>query len=318
MRSILQTEEIVRVCARIRHLTGFLTGRKGYILEKGKTRSERKIINVCLIVLFCATAVAGERTFYDDAKRGWFWFEKPPVKARKKKRKKVVLTPEYLGNLTAKEFRQLYSRVKDEAVMHPTQQNIHAFLYLTDYMRRKSKDFMYAYQNYILQHPEYDMNRVSGTTSWSWRAAQSLQEEKMKQYIRENANNIGLFFFASAGCRFCEEQAKVLHFLMADYDIAVKTITDNACSNSFPSCSVKPGLFEKFYVQVRPEIVLVYRGEGQVRFAKLSSGLITEERLFKRIYLYLRYFKTGKWEINSLFEEIGGGPPPKLVLREER
>jgi hypothetical protein len=77
-------------------------------------------------------------------------------------------------------------------------------------------------------------------------------------------------------------------------------------------------MFERFKVETTPTIVLVYRDKNRKpRFAGIASGLVTEERLFKRIFLYLRYFKTGKWEINSLFgdEEL---QKKKVVLRGEK
>ena len=312
--------------ARIRLLRRVQREKKGYILKRGRNCLKWKIIAV-LLILISSTAYAEKiKTYYDDAKRGWFWFEDPKKEEKKKKKpeKKLVvnpkvLKPEYLNNLTAEEFRKLYERVKGIAVMNPTEQNIGAVVYLTDFMRQKSLNFAYAYQNYILQHPEYDMNRVSGTTSWSWRKASLEREERMKRYIKLNADDIGLFFFASAGCPFCEEQSKILKFLSADYGIAVKTVTNNVCVPSYPNCSINPVMFERFKVETTPTIVLVYRDKNnQPRFAKIASGLVTEERLFKRIYLYLRYFKTGKWEINSLFDDSELQKEKDLVLRGEK
>ncbi len=298
-------------CVRIWFLREFLTGKKGYILGREKYDFKWKIIAVFLILTTSTVYAEKVKTYYDDAKRGWFWFEDPvkKKKERKKPKKKLVinpeiLRPEYLSNLTAEEFKKLYKRVKGIAVMNPTEQNIGAVVYLTDFMRRKSLNFAYAYQDYILQHPEYDMNRVSGTTSWSWRKASLEKEERMKRYIKLNADNIGLYFFASSGCSFCEEQSKILQFLSIDYGIAIKTVTKDACIPDYPNCSVNPVMFDRFRVEITPTIVLVYRDENnQPKFAKIASGLVTEERLFKRIYLYLRYFKTGKWEINSLFDD---------------
>ena len=312
--------------ARIRLLRRVQREKKGYILKRGRNCLKWKIIAV-LLILISSTAYAEKiKTYYDDAKRGWFWFEDPKKEEKKKKKpeKKLVvnpkvLKPEYLNNLTAEDFRKLYEKVKSIAVMNPTEQNIGAVVYLTDFMRQKSLNFAYAYQNYILQHPEYDMNRVSGTTSWSWRKASLEREERMKRYIKLNADDIGLFFFASAGCSFCEEQSKILKFLSADYGIAVKTVTNNVCVPSYPNCSINPVMFERFKVETTPTIVLVYRDKNnQPRFAKIASGLVTEERLFKRIYLYLRYFKTGKWEINSLFDDSELQKEKDLVLRGEK
>jgi len=78
-------------------------------------------------------------------------------------------------------------------------------------------------------------------------------------------------------------------------------------------------MFERFKVGPTPTIVLVYRDKNnQPKFARIASGLVTEEKLFKRIYLYLRYFKTGKWEINSLFDDEELRRKRKLVLRGEK
>jgi hypothetical protein len=165
------------------------------------------------------------------------------------------------------------------------------------------------------------MNRVSGTTSWSWREASLEKEKRMIDYIKNNIDKIGLYFFASAGCHFCSEQSKIIRFLLADYNIAVKTISNNFCIKEFPFCSVNPAMFEKFKVRTTPSIVLVYKGRNGIKFANVASGLVTEESLVRRIYLYLRYFETGRWEINSLIpdRELKKVPElPQMVLKEGR
>ena len=262
-------------------------------------------------VLLCP---APEGDFYSQRERGWFygmdcrWVEKDKlVKLLKKEGKKAkpssipwkrLTDDRYLGQLTAKQFRELYDRVQGEAIMNPSREKVAAYMHMTDFMRRKALTFAYAVNDYVLDNPQYDVQRRVGTTSWSHRVMSEIRDQERLAYIRSAKDRFGLYLFVFSTCPHCHEQVRLIRDFMMDYGISVMIVAADRCTPDMPNCQVNPGAFGVFKVRVTPTIVMLYRKEdGTPEIQPLAAGLITEEGLVRRIYTYLKYFDTGKWEL---------------------
>ena len=251
--------------------------------------------------------------FYSQRERSWFygadcrWVEKGKLVQKLKEQKRKSRSPipwdklvddRYLSSLRAKEFRDLYDRVQGEAIMDPTREKVAAYMHMTDFMRRKALMFAYAVSDYVLDNPRYDVQRRVGTTSWSWRVMSEVREQERLAYIRNANDRLGLYLFVSSACPHCHEQARVIRDFMMDYGISVMIVAADRCTPDMPNCQVNPEAFRAFKVKVTPTIVMLYRKkDGTPEVQPLAAGLITEEGLVRRVYTYLRYFDTGKWEM---------------------
>ncbi len=96
------------------------------------------------------------------AKRGWWWYEKEPVKAKNKKvKEKTTAAPvptlkdyamKQLWNMPTPQLRALLNAFLDKAVQYPTEQNVKNYYVVLDIVRRKALSFAntaaYVWQKY--------------------------------------------------------------------------------------------------------------------------------------------------------------------------
>jgi hypothetical protein len=197
----------------------------------------------------------------------------------------------YLNGLSASQIRRLLKEVQDYAVMHPTEKNLEAYTKLLDFVRRKSLQFMYAFTAFINSHPDYNVQKNVGTTTWSYRYILVAKEHYVEEYLKRNAGNIGMYFVCDANYPVCFEAAKAVKNLVSK-GIPVVTVAVH-CSSEFPNCVENLRAFKHLGRYV-PSYYLFYRGK-KVKVVPIGQGLITSDRLIFLLYRYAIYEKTGRW-----------------------
>ena len=272
--------------------------------------------------------------FFNSSEWGWFYNEKcitkpldafqekkqQPVPQPQQKSKKLTdqeiirlaTNPRYLNSLTAPEYKKMYERVTDIAVMQPTKDNVAAYMYMTNFTRVKSLIFAHAVTDYTMQNPKYNMIKKLGETSWSYNAYHSQQNDEVKQMIESHKNNLGIIVFIKDGCPYCEKQLPVLNWLQSDYHIDVVAASLNRCpaNTNNIQCMVNPAAFETYNIQYEPTIVLVIRqADGTPKFEPVGVGLTDEVTLVNRIYYFVKgyYQPETKYDNNNLFKLLEEG-----------
>ena len=257
--------------------------------------------------------------FYENGNWGWFYGEEcrwveanvlvqKLTRERKNKAEHSIyreipwdrLTDEkYLSHLTAPEFRRLFSRVREAAVMEPTQQHIAAYTYMTDFMRRKAVKFMYAVDSYLLENPVFDMRR-RGTSGWAHRITIVQEEKDMDSLFHRVSKDAGVYFFVSGGCPYCKKETRMVQWLAADYGFTVITVSRDFCTADYPNCMVRPDLFRSFSIQYTPTIIFIYRHKEKPHIMPVAVGLTTYDIIKNRIYTFLRQIIHGAPENDLL------------------
>ena len=254
------------------------------------------------------------KKFYSYSDWGWFYGDKcvfvplknferkqqiaknstPQPEIKKEDEKKLLqlaTDPKYLNNLSAKEFRELYKKITDLAVMHPTEDKLKAYVYMTNFLRLKSLVFAHSVMDYYQRNSKYYMLKKIGETSWSIKAARAEKKKLGKQLLKEHKNSVGLMAFVKYGCGFCEKQIPVLQWFHADYGTDVLLVSQNSCAfNSNLPCVVNPNAFKAFNVQSIPTILLVVKNKNNSKpqIFPIGVGLTDEMTMFNRITYYLK------------------------------
>jgi conjugal transfer pilus assembly protein TraF len=256
-----------------------------------------------------------DKQYYADKERGWFFREhcRPPQTDEKKETKEELQTQkekakdmpldwervqdtQYLETLTAKEFRELLDRVKEEAVYHPDSAKMLAYLRMQDFMKDKTMTFAYTWRDTLLQHPELDMTVRQPTSNFGAQVRNKIVAKEKRAIMEEIRNNTGLIFFVSNECPYCHEQNKIIDFLRSDYGMTVKTISSNECGPGFGDCAIEPLFFEKFQVKSTPTLIAVFRDDkDRPVFQPISVGIITLDDIVNRLVFYYQYQKNGKY-----------------------
>ena len=253
--------------------------------------------------------------FYSSHNWGWFygkdclWIDK--VKLAKNKYEKQIEkfasekdlekqipwlkinNKQWLATRSIPEFQHYFKILKNIAVIKPTPRNMQAYMSMQDMARRKSVVFAHSMVNFVLDHPEYNMQKNFGSNGWSYRTLKSYHSKVKKKYLSDNSGRVGIYLLIKGNCPYCNQQEKVLNWLSADYNLTTVLVTKDYCpANSKMTCVVDSELSKLFHIKYFPTTVMVYkRSNGKPAFQPVGSGLINEEQLSNRLYYYTKIIK---------------------------
>ena len=229
------------------------------------------------------------KSFYEDRKRGWYWYEKQPEKPKQKKVLKKArhrrlpslkdYTYEQLWNMYPDDFQALLNTFMKKAVQHPTEQNIMDYLIMQDIARRKAAAFTAAFGFVTQTHPELTTSDVYPITTPGRASRTRTILNEVDATIRASANDFALIMFVKPGCQFCEAQAAILKYFTENYDWPIRTI----------DIEQNPNTAARFNVTLVPTILVVGKDSGQ--YLPISVGVISLADLKTRLYRSIRYLR---------------------------
>lgn len=249
--------------------------------------------------------------FFNGERWGWFYDSKcknvplDSLLSREKKENRgrtslrsdnltsLALNPKYLNNLTAEQFREMYKKVTDIAVMHPTEKNIKAYMFMTNFLRLKALVFAHSINDFVMANPKFNRIKETGETSWSAFSESAISRKRIKDFIKEHSRNMGLLVFIKNGCPYCMKQIPVLTWFKADYGIDILLVSMNGCPENTMGlpCTNDPQAFYTYRIEYEPTIILVVRGRNnRPAFFPIGVGMTNGERISKRIYYYARTY----------------------------
>lgn len=256
-----------------------------------------------------------ERQFYEDAKRGWYWYERESEKPEKvpETEKKELLTikrlpslKEYpvttLWHMHPDEFQPLLTDFQKKAVMHPTVENVYEYLIVQDIARRKALAYANVASLVVQINPELSLNKDYPRTAPGRVARVQQQNRNIKEKIRQSRDEFGLVYFYSRDCPYCDAQDTILSYFRDKYQWQLRDIEINE----------SPALAAEFHVQTVPFLLLIYK-HSKVSIP-VSVGVISLDELEHRLYRSIRLLQgESRPEGYSLYEfQRGGGLDPQM------
>ncbi len=159
--------------------------------------------------------------YYKDAKKGWYWYEKQPVKPERKdedkkqtaKRKLPSLkdyTMEDLWNMHPDDFQPLLKEFHKKAVQAPTEDNVRDYYTVQDVARRKSLAYTNVTGMVMQKYPELSVGTDYPTAIPGRNALVRQQTTEIHQRILRARDDYGLIYFYSPDCQYCLEQDGIL------------------------------------------------------------------------------------------------------------
>ena len=134
-----------------------------------------------------------------------------------------------------------------------------------------------------------------------------LREELFKRAIQKVKDKVGLLYFFSSRCKFCELQSPLVEKLYRDYGISLRgvSIDGGLVPYDFPQV-VNPELARNFGISQVPAIVMVIEREGKAEFELLSLGFTPLDQIkanMIRILIYKGLINPSELNVNF----FGGG-----------
>lgn len=231
--------------------------------------------------------------YWDEAKRGWFWYEVPPVEAvpEKDDDKNTGPAPESPSESEPPEVVQHEKQLKELedlkiiAIISPTTENIKKYMFMQQRLMNQASTFSDVWRRVVWQTPELDYSAQGGrpTNNTALTAYDENLGDKQRQTVRELGKTHGLFFFFSGDCGYCHKLAPILKRFEKTYGITVFPISlDGGGLPDFPNPSVNNGIAQQLNVRQVPALFLAVPGSKEV--TPIATGVIADSELLNRIY----------------------------------
>lgn len=206
-----------------------------------------RFLILALTLVALPSFTSSSQSFYQEAKRGWFWCEE----------KKITQEESRInanGVELLLEFQEQMEEAKAQMIMNPSIENTAKYIQYQNEMFLKSDLVSKSWQATLLERPHLNIVRdtpISQTGMNITRSVETLRNEKL---LQEFAKTFKLLFFYKSNCPYCQKFALVLEYFSKKYGIAVAAVTlDGKSLEIFPA-TLNPALVRKLNVEFTPSV----------------------------------------------------------------
>ncbi|MDQ5988238.1 MAG: hypothetical protein CSYNP_03996 [Syntrophus sp. SKADARSKE-3] len=271
-------------------------------------------------------AAAGSRetgTYYEDAQRGWWFYEKEPEKPKEIEDEKKTVEPskpkrhmpsmkdytyEQLWNMHPDDFQPLLIEFQKKAVQTPSEANVKEYYEIQDIARRKSLAFANAAAFVMQKYPDMSVAKDMPLAKPGVNAFTLARMEDTADVLTSNRSDFALLYFYSPRCNFCTEQSKILKLFTSKYFWEIKSI----------NMENDPGTAQSFGVERSPSLVLIYRNSQD--YLPISNGVSALNEIESALFRGIKYLKgeTTPETFTTYKHQQGGGFDATAPLQRER
>ncbi len=231
-----------------------------------------------------------EDTPWRNPDRGFNWY--PPDTPPKKADKKAADKPKPIKDMkTMEELQKELARLKDLAIMQPTQANVRSYLEAQTYVMDKSSLFADVARRVVWATPSVDYNSRSPTATFAQLSKKDMRSAAQAQTLAELSRDFGLMFFFRSDCPYCHQQAPVLRLLEQQYGMPVMGVSmDGGGLPQFPDARRDNGISMIVSggqgIQTVPALFLVHRETRQA--VPIGTGALAIDEIVERIRVLTR------------------------------
>lgn len=241
--------------------------------------------------------------YYQSGEKGWFWYEKPPVKPKKSQPQPVEATPVQAAAaapppptqpaedpndplVQMKQVQEAIDRAQARAVLDPTPANVRAFMVVNAQAQAQAAQFAETWQQVLWQTPQLDYRTVKPADDQAIHAYNDARLAINEQFLREASQQYGLFFFFRSTCPYCHKLAPILKQFAETYGFHIVPVSlDGKGLPEFPEFQTSQQIALELKVEAVPAIFLVEPKKRDIQ--PISYGFITWDELRTRIYTVL-------------------------------
>lgn len=254
------------------------------VISKFKKYTSKSLIiaSVCFLKLDIALSAS----FYQEQKRGWFWFEDPKSDIQKNQHPKI--TPEEARE-EVESFKQKLQDLTNLWLIHPTLENTKNLMEMEAKMFRRTERAAKMRQFVKLTYPNLDDNLTNPSNVQAVRFNKEKNRMNESNVIKDFAKNFDLVLFIQSGCNVCTEFEPVLKVFADTYTFKVEAISLNSKSRYFKTITSKT-LIDRLNVRGTPTVFVVHKTKPI--YFELISNYASISELEERVVLASEYVNT--------------------------
>lgn len=252
------------------------------------------LAGVLLFGWVSAFATSPSTTWWDsnpwgNENRGFHWYPDPILpEVQKEPPRAPSPPPSYREMKTLEDVRKEIERLKNIAILDPTEENVLTWLEANNWVMDKSSVFADTARRVAWANPHVDYNNRQTTVNTALSDYRSARREDFRKNIADLAENHGIFFFYRSDCRFCHQQAPILKLLEAQYGIKVMAISMDGgpipnFADAVPDNGISYVVSGGQGVSTVPAIFLVKRDTRES--VPIGTGIIAADDIVERIWI---------------------------------
>lgn len=214
-----------------------------------------------LILALVLVLLSGSWGMREDPRKGWFWYKETVQKKKEEKKREEVKKKEVKKKKEEFEFpvREDAPGPVREFLKNPSEETAEAFLRWQYRYFKHLEKIGYALQQAYLKKGK-EIYPIKGYPQNPLLAVE-YHAEKDKIYRKvftSLKDRIGLIYFFSSSCKFCEMEKPLIESLYYKYGISIRAVSVDGTIEDFPfPVVVNPDLARQMGVTTIPTIVLV-------------------------------------------------------------
>ena len=192
-----------------------------------------------------------------------------------------------LQALPAAWLKVLLTAKREAALDRQTEETMLAYLQVHKETFNRSQRFTDMWQTVVWTHPELDFTAGNPSSV----AGHEIYAEQKKadddELLGSMRDRMGLFFFYTSTCPFCQKQSQLLKVFADTYGISVKPVTrDGRALVEWPNSEMDNGMGDQLGVSKVPVIYMAIPDEQFLR--PIGAGVITVQELHDRLVTILK------------------------------
>ena len=255
------------------------------------------IVAIAAVTAFCAHAEDAswwESNIWQNPERGFNWYPPDPPPAPKpeplKKEEKATSKKDEPKDIkkmkSVADIKAEVVRLRDIAIIEPSEKNIYAYLNANQFVMDKSSKFTDMWRRVVWQNPEIDYNNRSPQANFAQVAMKERKNQESDALMDQLAKSHGVVFFFRSDCDFCHMQAPILKMLNKNYGIEVLPVSlDGRGIREFPQFKPDNGISQVLSrgrgIETVPAMYLVSRDQKQI--IPFGTGVLAMDEIVERI-----------------------------------
>jgi len=254
--------------------------------------------------------------FYDDARRGWYWFEEDPDRRRQLKPEPEAQTQAPAPSnphkpLSVEWLRQELEDARVLAIDDPSPENVEYYALVEKLALDKASAFAAMRAQVALTNPALDETINNPVTTLARTARRDERSAELSRVLGSLAEKVGIYYFYKSDCPYCLKQNMSLLELQRMYDFAVLPIAIDARpmpDGAFANWRPDRGQAQMLAIEQTPTLYLM---RPPSELVLLINGVQTLGGLEQRI---LQIAHANNWIDREDFDRAMRGAPNRLLV----
>lgn len=249
------------------------------------------ITALCLMASLPSLSLAQERTpdalYCGERNLGrYFYCDRHQEKQEKPQPTIIEVTPAPTATEQVAAIRAQLEELRAEAVLHPTQDNVRAYVSFQRQQLDRASTFSDAWRRLLWTEPALDYTLERPVSQLGKRQWLDERRADRNTVLANLGERYGLFYFFAASCTACTEFSPIINAFAQHHEIPVKAVSvDGGPSPYFPDAVVDTGQMARLGLSGAPTPAVVLYDSQANKVIPIGFGIVSQSELEDRIFV---------------------------------